>query len=440
MQPTKILISFALAIVCTIANAAPDSTSTSASTEYVYVAPTTIFGIYDPLNVQMGNSRMAFTAYGDLFLASNCFSASFLQNFFGSGFITDEMKDFAAEKLSAENTLGVDLSSGLWMQLASKKNADNIFIAGIDYNFEESSQFTPDLFHLAFYGNYDLQGETAVLSGSKFSLTNVMEYKVGMMKLFNDGYNTFKLGVTGGLVQGLSGLDIKAPTGTMYTAPDGRYIDFDYDFNIYTSGKNAPNLASFVGAGFSVDLFGQAYFKGPELTVNAMVNDLGAVFWNNDPLKISGDSTLHFEGIEINNLFGAVDTTFAGSSDSLLEILGVVEEENVFSQALPSRINISASKYITADIYFTIGAQYMLNTPYKPLIFVQAAKAIPSLRMSVAANAHAGGYGVFNAGLDVSKDFGSFASLRVGTNSLLGLLAPDTFRGLGAYGTLTVRL
>ena len=440
MQLTKILFCFALAIVCTTAQANPDSTATKSSAEYTYTAPTTIFGIYDPLNVSLRDNRFAFTAYGDLFLASNCFSASFLQNFFGSGFITEEMKDFASEKLSAENTLGVDLSAGLWMQMAMKNNADNIFIAGIDYNFEESSQFTPDLFHLAFYGNYDLQGETAILSGSKFSLTNVIEYKVGMMKLFNNGYNTYKLGITGGLVQGLSGLDIKAPTGTMYTAPDGRYIDFDYDFSIKTSGKNAPNLASFVGAGFSVDLFGQAYFKGPEITINAMVNDIGAVFWNNDPLKISADSTLHFEGIEINNLFGAVDTTIAGSSDSLLEILGVVEEENVFSQALPSRINISASKYITADIYFTIGAQYILNTPYKPLIFVQAAKAIPSLKMSIAANAHAGGYGVFNAGLDISKDLGSLATIRVGSNSLLGIVAPDTFRGLGAYGTLTVRL
>ncbi|HMU70342.1 MAG TPA: hypothetical protein PKC38_10040, partial [Chitinophagales bacterium] len=98
MQLTKILFCFALAIVCTTAQANPDSTATKSSAEYTYTAPTTIFGIYDPLNVSLSDNRFAFTAYGDLFLASNCFSASFLQNFFGSGFITEEMKDFASEK------------------------------------------------------------------------------------------------------------------------------------------------------------------------------------------------------------------------------------------------------------------------------------------------------------------------------------------------------
>ncbi|MBK7441137.1 MAG: hypothetical protein IPI65_06305 [Bacteroidetes bacterium] len=33
-----------------------------------------------------------------------------------------------------------------------------------------------------------------------------------------------------------------------------------------------------------------------------------------------------------------------GNSDSLLQILGVTEETDVFTQALPSRINISANK------------------------------------------------------------------------------------------------
>jgi hypothetical protein len=99
------------------------------------------------------------------------------------------MKDFAASKLKPENTLGVDVAAGVWLQMAMKKNPSLIFLAGIDYHLEESSRFTPDLFHLAFYGNYDYQNYTADLSGSGFSLTNVMAYKVGLLKRFNAGYN-----------------------------------------------------------------------------------------------------------------------------------------------------------------------------------------------------------------------------------------------------------
>ncbi len=437
MQLKKTLTCLALACVCTAALATPDSTSTADT--YTYAAPTTIFGIYDPLNVPLGENRFAITAYGDLYLASNCFSASFLQNFFGSGFITEEMKDFAADKLSAENTFGVDVYAGVWMQMAMKNNPDNIFIAGIDYNFEESSQFTPDLFHLAFYGNYDYQNYEAQLTGSNFSLTNVMEYKVGMMKLLNDNYNDFKMGATVGLVQGLSGVDVKTRYGTLFTAVDGRYIDLDYDLAILSSGKGAPNLGQFKGVGVSADLFWQGYFKGPEVTINVMANDIGAVWWTDDPLKITGDSLVRFEGIELDNFFSASDDAIAGDPDSLLSILGVQEEpEDVFSQALPSRINISATKMMGGDFALTLGGQYMLNTPYKPLVFMQVAKVFTQQKMSVAVNAHAGGYGVFNAGIDLGKSFGEHLHLRLGSNSVLGILAPDAFTGLGAYGALTV--
>jgi hypothetical protein len=171
-----------------------------------------------------------------------------------------------------------------------------------------------------------------------------------------------------------------------------------------------------------------------------MANDLGMIFWNNDPTKISADSVLHFEGVETNNLFSATDEATAGNSDSLLQILGVVEKSDVFTQALPSRINISASKMFGSDYYFTLGGQYMLNTPYKPLVFMQFAKVFTPLQMAIGVNAHGGGYGVFNAGIDISKTFGSMIELRLGSNSLLGLVAADAFTGIGGYGTITVKL
>ncbi len=434
----KTLLIALMAAVCATAQATPDSTKTSAA--YTYAAPTTIFGIYDPMQVQLNDQRFAITAYGDLYLASNCFSASFLQNFFGSGFITEEMKDFASSKLKAENTLGVDLYSGLWFQMAMKKNPDLVFLAGIDYNFEESSRFTSDLFHLVFYGNYDYQNVEAQLTGSGFSLTNVMEYKVGLMKRMRSGYNDFTLGATVGLAEGLSGFDMKTSYGTLFTAADGRYIDVDYDIRVLSSGGGAPKLGSFAGAGVSADVFWQGYFKGPEITINAMANDLGAIWWNNDPVKFSGDTMVHFEGIAIDNLFSSTEEAISGEGDSLFSILGLVEEtQETFSQALPSRINISATKMFSGDIYFTLGGQYMLNTPYKPLIFMQVAKVLPAQKLSLGVNAHAGGYGTFNAGIDISKSFGNIIDLRIGSNSILGLVAADTFTGLGAYGALSVR-
>ncbi|MFI5172270.1 MAG: DUF5723 family protein [Chitinophagales bacterium] len=422
------------------AQATPDSTKTRSSAEYIYMPSTSIFGIFDPVNVDMENNNFVFMAHSSFYTASNCFTVDFIKNFFGSGFITEEMKNNASENLTDLNTIGIDFYNGVWMMKKSKNDGDNIFLAGIEYNFEESSQFTDDLFHVAFYGNYDMQGETADFSKSKFSLTSVMEYKVGMLKIFDDNYNGFKLGATAGLVQGLSGVDVKAPVGTMFTAEDGRYLDFDYDFSIYTSGENKPSLTSFTGAGFCFDIFGQAYFQGPEITINAMINDIGVVFWNNDPLKISGDSTQRFEGIEIDNLFSSSTETTNGSSDSLLEILGVVREDNAFSQALPARLNASATKsFSDKTFYLTFGTQYIFNTPYKPLFFVQTGKTLTPLQLTLSVNAHIGGYGGFNAGIDITKNISDFLQLKIGSNSLLGVISPASFTGSAAYGSLAVR-
>jgi hypothetical protein len=104
----KLLYFFGLVCLVHIAKANSDSVKT-ATTDFSYSAPTTIFGIYDPLNVNLNGKKIAFSAYGDVYSASNCFSASFIQNFFGSGFITEEMKNDAAAKLSDKNTIGVDL-------------------------------------------------------------------------------------------------------------------------------------------------------------------------------------------------------------------------------------------------------------------------------------------------------------------------------------------
>ena len=426
-------------IITAVTAANPDSTQTSSSGEYRYSPSTSLFGLFDPVSTDLTHSNIAVVAYSDFYTASNCFTVNFIRNFFGSGFITDQMKADASANLLDLNTIGIDFYNGVWFMMRTKKDDHTIFIGGIDYNFEESSQFSRDLFHVVFYGNYDMQGLTADFSKSKFSLTSTMEYKAGLMKIYDKNYNTYKFGVTGGLVQGLSGLDINAKNTTLYTAPDGRYLDLAYDLEINTSGNNKPSLTSFNGAGFSFDAFGQIYLQGPDLTINAMVNDLGMVFWTKDPLKISGDSTQRFEGVEIDNLFGEVDSAAVGNTDSLLEIIGVVKEENAFSQALPSRLNASISKGIGETGYITLGSQFIFNTPYKPLIFIQAGKSFIPLGMTVSVNAHAGGYGGYNAGLDISKSFGRFLQLKVGSNSLLGTLMPDNFTGAAAYANAIVR-
>lgn len=70
-------------------SAAGDSTAIITNAD-IYTAPTTIFGIYDPLNVQMKDHRIVFNGYGDLYTASNCFSASFIQNFLAADLLPNK--------------------------------------------------------------------------------------------------------------------------------------------------------------------------------------------------------------------------------------------------------------------------------------------------------------------------------------------------------------
>ncbi len=85
------------------------------------------------------------------------------------------------------------------------------------------------------------------------------------------------------------------------------------------------------------------------------------------------------------------------------------------------------------DIYVSAGAQYILNIPYTPLIFLQVGKSFNSLQLTASANLHAGGYGGFNIGFNITKQFGTSVVARLGSNSLLGLVAPGLFTGAAGY-------
>jgi hypothetical protein len=64
---------------------------------------------------------------------------------------------------------------------------------------------------------------------------------------------------------------------------------------------------------------------------------------------------------------------------------------------------------------------------------LQAGKSFNPLQLTVSANIHAGGYGGFNFGFDVTKQFGNSIEARLGSNSVLGLVAPGLFTGAAGY-------
>lgn len=411
--------------------------------EYSYTPSALLFGIPDPFQLKpAGENTYSFAPFADFYTGSNCFTVKFTENFFGHGFISDEVKNDASSKLRNKNTIGIDFSTGaLYMQKAEKLfGPGGYLLAGAQYNFEESSRFTRDLFHLTFYGNYDLQGQTADFSGSKFSLTSLLEYKLGFMKVYDQHYNTFQYGITAGLVQGLSGVDMKIKHGSLFTATDGTYLNLDYNFDLYTSGKNRPDLSKFTGTGFTFDIFGQMDLPEWGLRGSVFLNDLGAVFWDQNPTRITADTAFIFEGIAIDDLFTATDQAVGGETDSLFNLLHVEKGTKVFSQALPTRLNASITKSQTDGWYGTLGVQYLINTPYVPLIWAEAGKTFPPLKLTTSLNVHAGGYGNFNLGLEVMKQFGNFLQVKLGSNSLLGVFAPYIFTGAAGYVVIDAQL
>ena len=377
----------------------------------------------------------------DYTYGSSVMNNEFLNKFIFGGKIERNHKDMAYQNLSGNNRLGGDLrfqfnASIPLDSILGKKNV-SLFV-GVEMLEHMDAKFTADLFKFTFDGNKQFAGESIDLGGTNYNYYKYQQLNLGFIhhKYIDD--KLAKEGLIFSIIKAEEHKSIIVPNGSIFTEELGREIDVDLNYSYNSSDTANKGLSAINGLGVSTDLFTEFFLKNGD-KIHLGIEDIGFIYWNKNSLEIASDSTFHYEGIVIDNIFDLNDSLLSTiSKDSILNSISTRNEKGDYSIALPTAINFTYTKVLTDKWKFNLGIYHKIFSNYMPLISTNCYYYF-NTKLVAKAQVSYGGYGKLNTGLAFAKSFSNYLNIFIGTNNLEGFIAPSSahsgsgFIGVKAY-------
>ncbi len=337
--------------------------------------------------------------------ASTSLHKSLTQKLFYGGEITTEIKDKSRDIHRGVNQFGSDLNAEAEYRnyaVSLFKNPNWGFTAKVGYYSFIGARYSKDLFDLTFYGNQNFLGDTASISGTKFSSYTFQ--KVGFGWLDKKSKSSISLNLFN--LSGFSEATIR--TGELFQSQNLDSMAISYDGNVDFSTSSA--LMKGFGVGLDVDLrFSVSTKKGNPLYYQFLGKNIGFASLTTPMNHYSADTVFSFTGLTFNQLLNGA--SFLDSNFSVLDTLGVQKsyvKKNIF---LPGFLQFSklVDPNSVRKLQEFYGVRMFLSSAYNPLIF---------------------------AGLDYRFTIGKDVKLNVGVNASYGGF---TFYRFGTYSSLKIK-
>ncbi|MBI4930000.1 MAG: hypothetical protein HY841_04495 [Bacteroidetes bacterium] len=370
---------------------------------------------------------------GEGFLNSNTINNDFIFAFYKGDFIDSLLKESAAEKLLTSNRLGSATKIGLTY---SHHPLEGIHKPIFSFSFFDRGhldmKFSDDLFYTLFYGNKMFEGNTAYLGNFSLDFLRYQQFYFGWN--WEGNYNHGSYGFAFSLLSGEQNISIKAPTADLFTANDGTYMDLFLQMEVLQTDTSQKKYFSQNGMGLSTDFYYEMPYefwkKHGRITFE--VKDLGFIRWNSNSMKYSVDSSYHYNGIDVNDLFNL------DSSSSLLNIDSAIDRNTKFKKdkfisKIPCTFDIHTKSYYGTTIAIEKGIVWWFNTSAKPYFYAKLHFIVGRKKTAdLAYNIGYGGYGRFYAGIEARIDFAKHYSLHVIDDYLFSGIAQTSY-GMGLY-------
>lgn len=381
-------------------------------------------------------------AYGANYTyGSSVMNNDFLNKFIFGGKIEREHKDKAYQNLSNNNRLGGDLNYSLNVEIPLDTffgNTNISFQVGLEIIEHMDAQFSSDLFKFTFDGNKQFAGESIGIGGTNYNYYKYQQFNLGFIKYRNFDNVLAKEGVIFSILMAEEHKAITITEGSIFTEELGREIDVDLNYLYNSSDTANKGIGAFNGFGVSTDLFTEFHLKNGD-KIYLGLEDLGFVYWNKNSLEVATDSTFHFDGILVDNIFDLNDSLLSNlSKDSIINSISTSDEKGDYSIALPTAVNINYTKEINEKWKINVGIYHKVLSNYFPLI---STNCYYYFNKKFVAKAHIsyGGYGKLNAGLAFAKSFANYFDIFIGTNNMDAFIVPSSaysssgFVGVKAY-------
>lgn len=278
---------------------------------------------YEPSELNLGYDYLQIGMNYYLWVANNAIDYGSLKVLNDSTFTPDSVfVNGLVDKLKTNNIFGVGQDYqilGIAFQIVKGKETGETrydFSLSVVDKFAMSLNYTKNLMKLVWRGNEQFRGQTIELGPLSLNANYTREYVLGtafpiLSSLDNIG---FRFGFRAKYIHGLGSIYMPKSNATMYTEQEGKYIIFDFDYQVKSSGISNFSPTTYNGNGFGLDA-GISIFLGKNFEIVASVLDVGGVNYNKDINVYQKHGIVRYEGFVISDFFG--DINAEGQLDSL---------------------------------------------------------------------------------------------------------------------------
>ncbi|MCF8465665.1 MAG: DUF5723 family protein [Flavobacteriales bacterium] len=360
--------------------------------------------------------------YGRAQLSTNAIGTNLQYAAFGGKFLERKARESASKRMGKVNRAGLDLDYGIFAKHLPDSAKGIGWFVNVASRTHGHGKFSKDLFDFAMFGNAQFAGKTADLSNVKVAFFTYKQYEAGILKQIKKANGTWNLGLGVSLLAGNQNLELSIDNATLYTHPDGEYLDGDFSGEIRSSSMSSGQYFDANGLGFSASL--NVGYEGKKFGIAFQADDLGVLSWSQKLKHTKLDSVFRFEGVEMD-LFASGGNVFSGVNlDTIVAGFATNMEGTKYSTTLPGRIQLEGFYRLNEkDLRIYAGVQYRIAPAYIPYIFVGTSSPLPKGFFIDGRFAY-GGFGSWNLGLELRKRFADVVEVRAGTNNLEGFVLP----------------
>jgi hypothetical protein len=268
---------------------------------------------------------------------SNVLYNDLVLGIYRGGYISRDVRQHSMDAMDGKGRAGAELGGRISYAWGSGLfgHADWQPRISASYRLVEGIRFTKDDYQLTFFGNSDLVDQTAHIGPSRHEQLQYSTIGFGIQDRRSGAW--LELAVVNG--QSLNAVNIR--TADLHTAPDGRYLDLRLDGDYWASDTAQQGFGRNNGIGAAVNFQWNTTvcILGAPAVLGIGVRDLGVVAWNSNSVRVSSDTTIHFEGLVVDDVLNMDDLAF--DRKTLQDSLGLGFETGTFLRALPARFAAS---------------------------------------------------------------------------------------------------
>jgi hypothetical protein len=364
--------------------------------------------------------------FGEFTEASSSMPRSMQNKLLFGGFIDEDIKTKGLDRASElNNQIAYHFSTGVQAGIALDTSW-HLLIRGA-YQFYQEVEFTRGLYELVFFGNADMLGETASLQDSRVQYYVVQQIDFGASKSWAWDNNKLQASAWLGLVQGVSHAHSEF-SGQFFTASDVSSLELEASGYVLRSNSGAADIFDWNGTGFQGGLqigWQKQLDDRSSLAIQAELDNLGWVNWSSPGFRYDFDSTWIYDGLQVSELTDLAAGAISTETDSLLDYLGLTQQEGSYSESMPAIASVHA-QYQFGDWMGHVGTRIRMQSAADPLIYLGAARSLGDVQLG--SYLAYGGWGALQWGLDVQYQWKDL-QLRLGSTDVLAYLLPNEFGG-----------